>query len=58
MTSTTCTFYRYFYGQYLTFTSPMELLPLQTKFAAITDGQHDTIATPVSGSSISVTCQP
>jgi len=58
VTSTTCTFYRYFYGQYLTFTSPMELLPLQTKFAAITDGQHDTIATPVSGSSISVTCQP
>ena len=52
--STTCTQYRYGWESYMTFTDPMELLAVSTKFKDA-DGP-DTSATPVSGGNISVTC--
>jgi len=54
VTSTNCTLYRYGWGSYMTFTSPMELLPVSTKFADA-DGP-DTTALPISGSSVNVVC--
>jgi hypothetical protein len=54
VTSATCTKYRYGYGSYMTYTSPMELLAVSTKFSDA-DGP-DTSATPSSGGTITVTC--
>ena len=54
VTSTTCTQYRYGWGPYHPFTSPMELLPLETKFS---DGVNpDVVMTPVAGASTAVEC--
>jgi len=54
VSSTTCTRYRYGWGSYQPFSSPMELLSMSTKFADA-DGP-DTSATPSAGGSISVIC--
>ena len=54
VTSTTCTQYRYDWGGYMTFTSPMELLSVSTKFADANG--PDVSATPISGGTLSVSC--
>lgn len=54
VTSSTCSRYRYGYGSYMTFSSPMELIPVATKFADA-DGP-DVQSTPVAGGTINVNC--
>ena len=55
VSSATCTKYRYGWDSYMTFTNPMELLAVSTKFANA-DGP-DISATPISGGNIVVNCQ-
>jgi hypothetical protein len=55
VSSSTCSRYRYSYDPYQTFTSPMELLAVSTKFSDA-DGP-DISVTPISGATIPVDCQ-
>jgi hypothetical protein len=54
VTSPTCTKYRYAWESYMSFTSPMELLSVLTKFSDANG--PETSMTPISGGTIVVTC--
>ena len=54
VTSSTCTKYRYGFGSYMTFTDPMELLAVSTKFSDVNG--PDILTTPISGNTVNVVC--